>query len=1520
MAAAPAGATQPIQSFGVSTSSTQAGAHPDLSASFTLAEPGQPEAAESVVVNLPEGVFGNPNAVPTCTVADFALFQCPLASQVGTVTVRANYEGDPEFLMGTAPLYDVDVQVAGETARLGFVVPTINLPISVPVQVRTGSDYGLRLTVAGITQLMPLAGADVDIWGYPAENANANERFLPGKPGSPAGCPGQSTALCASNNGQTPHISNTVEQPLTDNPSTCTGEPLTVSLDVRTYQDPTQVSHAEDQYPPTSGCDQQTFKPVLNVGLTSTEADSPSGIDITLRAAQLFGRSPSPSTIRSAQVLLPTGLSINPDAADGQTACTDAEANFGSEAAAACPNGSKIGRFEIHTPALIGPLTGSLYIGEPTPGNQYRLFMVASGFGINAKIVASVHPDPANGRLTVSVTDLPQVPFEELELHVFASDRGLIATPTQCTVYLVDSNFVPWNSTLAPQRSRPNVSISEGAGGRPCSGQVRPFSPRLVAGTTNPLAGGFSSFSLKLDRDDGDQYLRDLNFTMPPGLTGSLRGISYCSEDAIRQAALQLGRTEEAYPSCRRSSQIGTSNVAAGPGGHPFHVVGRMYLAGPFKGGPLSLVVITPAVAGPYDYGTQVVRVAIHVDPLDAHVSAVSDSLPLIIGGVPLRMRTIKVNIDKPDFMINPTNCAEMSIASQGIGDQGSVAEFSSYFHAVNCARLAFKPRMTVKQIGSKGTRRSANPKMQFDLWTRKGDANIKALTVTLPPAFAVDQRHLGNICSERELAGRQMRRQDPDREGLDIEPASGSAAGRAGLRRLRRGRAAAARLHPRRPGPPRAAGADDDDHHQERRRQAQHHGPGGPRRADRPLPPHRLRRQERLPDQHARPLREAADDPRPVLGAERQDRVPERQGRRLGLLSGRRPGHRLLPVRRGIIVTAALAAICFPASASATQGYRAECATQFCGGISADGARAVFPFPEPLTTGPERPQVYERAGGITRSLVPYPSDPPNPTYAALVGLSEDVRHVFVSTNLSLAADDRDGGASDVYDLSEGKAMLLSTGPADPQAGPPSMSMTFLEASSDGRRVLLSGWGSFVAEDVDNCPDIYERFEGTTRLVSTGPAATPVYPAPQCDLPRYGGISVDGSRLFFSTDDHLVAGDPGGDDIYQRVGDALAVLTTYPEGERNCVDRPEFGDASADGGTVLFATAVPVSADDHDTTYDVYKRRPDGTFALVSRGSEGGIGPCGFAGDRPVALSVDGSTSIFETAARLSSADRDSSVDLYRADDSGAISLVTTGPADAGVDEPVFASPAWPADVSDDARSVAFETVQPLVAGDKDRSRRRVRAHRRGHGAGLDRATRRQRRGPGGAARHLGGRPDGRLLQPRTADRGRHRREGRLLPAPGRSAPPPARPQLRRRPTPRARAGRTVLLSAESIPPRIRLAAKGRLSTRGERRSGSPARRPRPGAAGVLRLSRRRGAASGPGPFRIAAGRRARVRVRLRAPPRARVGLRPRRPRTCSATRPSPPGASPCAAARSTPESTLRIARRPVPQLSPRGS
>jgi hypothetical protein len=747
--------SEPIDSFATTSSTAQAGGHPDLETTFTLHSPGQPESAKNVIFNAPQGIFGNPNAIIRCQPADFALDQCPPNSQAGLITVYANYEGNPNFLLGTAPLYDVQPG-AEYPALLEFTAPTLEIPISIPVAVRTGADYGLRFTVKDITQIAPLGAAHLVIWGFPADPSHDGQRYPKGSPGHPAGCVGLATPCGAGASASEPN------RPLTDNPTVCTGEELVTTLDVQTYQDPGNPSHAESSYPAIEECERENFNPVLHASLTTDETDSPSGLNIDLKAPQFESFAASPSEIKSATVALPEGLTINPDAADGQTSCSDAQANFGSEGPANCPDNSKIGTFQIGSPALDGPLTGSVYIGQPLPGSQYRLFMIASGFGINAKLLGAVKPDAATGRVKVDFESLPAVPFDDFQVHLFASDRGLMATPTSCSSYDIESDFFPWNTALADQTSTAAVILDSGPNGAPCPGQVRPFHPSLAAGASNPNAGAFASFSLKLDRNDGDQFLGDLNFTLPTGFTGDLRGISYCPEASIAAAAARPGLSEEASPSCPASSLIGTTNVAAGPGGHPFHAVGRMYMAGPFKGAPLSLAAITPALAGPYDYGTVVVRVALHVDQADAHVTAISDTVPRIIGGIPLRLRSIRVNLDRPNFTINPTDCNPLSVDSQGIGDQATIADFGSYFNAVNCGHLGFSPKMTIRQMGGRGaTKRSADPSLRFDLNTQPGDANVKRVVVTLPNAFEIDQTHLGNLCAKLQLerercAGRQ--------------------------------------------------------------------------------------------------------------------------------------------------------------------------------------------------------------------------------------------------------------------------------------------------------------------------------------------------------------------------------------------------------------------------------------------------------------------------------------------------------------------------------------------------------------------------------------------------------------------------------------------------------------------------------------------------------------------------------------------------------------------------------------------
>lgn len=758
MATAASAAPQ-IESFEMETSTTAAGGHPDLTTSFELGGPGAPEAARNVAFNAPTGLFGNPNAVTPCTAADFALAECPVDSQAGLVTVFANHNGNLKELLGTAPIFSMQAG-QDQTALFAFIVPTLGIPINIPVGVRTGSDFGLRFTVSEITQETPLAAAKLTFWGFPAEEGHDKERFAKGSPGNPAGCAAEAGTSCI---GKVGNRANLPEAPLTDNPTICTGESLVANLTVQSYQDPDHPSTKSASYPATTDCDREVFRPVLFASATTAETDSPSGLDVVLRSPQFLTRAVAPSQIRSAVITLPEGFTINPDAADGQGACTDQQANFGTELAIGCPDRAKIGTYSLGTPALDGPLEGSVYIGEPEAGNQYRLFMAADGQGIHAKLEGRVVPDPTTGRLRVYFSNLPQVPFEDIQLHLFASDRGLMATPTHCSLYPVSAQFVPWNDRLADQTSTQFFNLTSGPLGAQCPGPARPFTPRLAAGTSNPLAGAFSDFHLKLDREDGDQFLGDLSFAMPPGFTGKIAGIPYCPEAQIAVASSRSGREEQASPSCPAASEVGTTNVAAGPGSHPFYAAGKMYFAGPFEGAPLSLVAITPALAGPYDYGTIVVRVALHVDPLTAQVRAVSGRVPAIVGGVPLRIRSIQVNIDRPEFTLNPTNCSSLSVDSVGVGDQGTEAAFSSPFTAVNCATLPFKPRMAVTQLGGeKKTQRAKDPALRFDLWTRPGDANIRALTLMLPRVFQIDQRHLGNLCSRAQLAAEHCAGRQP--------------------------------------------------------------------------------------------------------------------------------------------------------------------------------------------------------------------------------------------------------------------------------------------------------------------------------------------------------------------------------------------------------------------------------------------------------------------------------------------------------------------------------------------------------------------------------------------------------------------------------------------------------------------------------------------------------------------------------------------------------------------------------------
>ncbi len=359
--------------------------------------------------------------------------------------------------------------------------------------------------------------------------------------------------------------SDSPRTPFWQNPTTCGDSSLATSLDVLTYSE--EFTHADSPYPPTTDCPQLTFNPSLFARPTTDQADSPSGIDVNLEAPSFESPDvPSPSEIRATKITLPEGFTINPSAANGKSACTDAEAKFGTTEEAQCPQFSKVGTVEVHSPVYPGVLPGGIYIGQPQPGNRYRLLLTFDGFGIHVKLPGTVHPDPKTGQLIAEFTELPQSPFEDFDLHFFGSERGLLATPTQCGTYPVTTEFEPWDGALPNQVSTQTFKLEHGPNGGPCPDGPRPFGPAFKAASAANTAGAHTAFSLDLTREDGEQDLKVLDVTTPPGFAATLKGVPYCPESAIAAASAPgySGLAEQSSPSCPAASLIGEASAGVG--------------------------------------------------------------------------------------------------------------------------------------------------------------------------------------------------------------------------------------------------------------------------------------------------------------------------------------------------------------------------------------------------------------------------------------------------------------------------------------------------------------------------------------------------------------------------------------------------------------------------------------------------------------------------------------------------------------------------------------------------------------------------------------------------------------------------------------------------------------------------------------------------------------------------------------------------------------------------------------------
>jgi hypothetical protein len=752
-----------IQSVGASLSTTQAGAHPDFTTTVELTtDPAGPTEGgvnppyartRDLAVTIPPGLIGNPTLFPQCTVVQlgtsFDDSHCPQDSQVGVTDVTIYPQGrffEPVYLM--EPPAGTDI-----VARIGFIAGLY--PTILDIRLRPEQGYALEAKLEGASALVGLVRAETTLWGVPSAEAHDPLRL---------------TALEAHNQEPPPgggRASGLAPVPFMTNPTRCAAvREITVSTD--SYSLPNQVSTKSAPLPAITGCGKLVFEPEFSLSPTTTAADSPSGMDAELALSQEGLRQPnvfaSPH-LKKAVVTLPPGMTLNPSSATGLAACSEDQIGLVSKSpirfdseSPRCPPGSKVGTVEITTPVLPEPIKGELYLAtqlENPFGALLSGYLVAQGQGATVKLAGRFEVDPLSGQITAVFDENPEQPFEKLELHFKSGSNAVLTTPLACGAYGIQAQLTPWS---APDPSNPGSSVDEstsrfaidqGPGGSACpSGGL---SAQLSAGTSNPTAGRFSPFVLRLTRPDGTPRLQGLELTLPRGLTGRLAGIPYCPEAAIAAAAslshAGQGALEAAAPACPLASQLGTVTVGAGSGPTPFYLsTGRVYLAGPYKGAPLSFAIVTPAVAGPFDLGAVVVRTALRVDPGTAQITAASDPLPTILHGIPLDLRDLRVNIDRSGFTLNPTSCQPKEFTGVALGENGSRATLSERFQAASCASLGFRPKLAISLKG--GTKRTGHPALRATLTAHPGDANLSRTTVMLPRAQFIDQSHISNPCT----------------------------------------------------------------------------------------------------------------------------------------------------------------------------------------------------------------------------------------------------------------------------------------------------------------------------------------------------------------------------------------------------------------------------------------------------------------------------------------------------------------------------------------------------------------------------------------------------------------------------------------------------------------------------------------------------------------------------------------------------------------------------------------------------
>ena len=700
-------------------------------------------ATKEVRTQTPPGFVGNPQALAELcpSIADVVRLpasSCPAGSVAGAITIRGGFGAGPKDF----PIYALEPE-EGVPAQFAFKIG--NSAYTLAPELRPEDGYAIDLVTQPLGKWPEVFASEVTLCGFGA--------IVETSSGIPIvkGCRKASDPLAT-------------ERPFMTLPTKC-GDPASATTKIIATSWEGEEGSAEDTLAAPEGCEDLQFEPSLKARPTTNRADSPTGLEVSLQIPQNEdpeGR--ATAHLRKAVVTLPEGLVVNPSGANGLGACSEAQVGMKGgvpdNSPVECPDASKLGSVQVTTPILDHPLPGALYLATPHANpfdSLIALYLVVESpsDGITIKLAGKSEADPATGQLTSTFDQNPQAPVEEVELDIPGGALAPLRTPTACGQYTTASSLTPWSAPQSgpPASATDSWQIAAGPNGGACAASL-PHTPSFEAGTASAIAGAHAPFLVKLRREDGTQRFSQVTLTPPPGLVAKLAGTVRCPDSALAAAQGKSGRSEQSSPSCPPGSELGSVIAAAGAGPAPFHATGKAYLAGPYKGAPLSIAIITPAVAGPFDLGTVLVRAAAYVDPSTAQITVKSDPLPQILQGVPLDIRSATVAIDRPGFVLNPTSCDPMAVNGELLSSLGQTASLQSRFQLAECGRLPFKPKLALRLKGK--TKRGDFQGLKATLSAKGGEANIASASVTMPRSAFLAQEHIRTVCTRVQFAADQ--------------------------------------------------------------------------------------------------------------------------------------------------------------------------------------------------------------------------------------------------------------------------------------------------------------------------------------------------------------------------------------------------------------------------------------------------------------------------------------------------------------------------------------------------------------------------------------------------------------------------------------------------------------------------------------------------------------------------------------------------------------------------------------------